>query len=91
MSDLPTRLRASAEMLQAGSEPEVALRVAADEIERLTADRETARRHTLATRAAIEALTAERDAALAALKSIAGRAHAGWASDVAKRALGGGQ
>ena len=38
MSDLVTRLRASAEMLQEGSEPEVALRVAADEIERLTVE-----------------------------------------------------
>ena len=42
MSDLAKRLRTSAEMLQPGSEPEVALRVAADEIERLTAERQDA-------------------------------------------------
>ena len=49
-------------------------------------------------RADVARLTAEAtllsgrvDELRAALKSIAGRTHEGWASDVAKRALGGGQ
>ena len=68
MSDLSTRLRGYVAALD-GRSIRALCQEAADEIERLTADRETARRHTLATRAAIEALTAERDAALRWLHS----------------------